>query len=115
MTDEILGVQWVSVTLYPAGYVARRITVQPNLKLPAGWQYATALETATARATKSTSSRTTWKPDRFAAVRRPLLQAVRPRPGRQGAGAPERVRRHAGSLDAKPEQIEATASWSAGV
>jgi predicted metalloprotease with PDZ domain len=46
MTDEILGVQWVSVTLYPAGYVARRITVQPNLKLPAGWQYATALETA---------------------------------------------------------------------
>jgi hypothetical protein len=62
MTDEILGVQWVSVTLYPAGYVARRITVQPNLKLPAGWQYATALETRSARATKSTSRRTTWKP-----------------------------------------------------
>jgi predicted metalloprotease with PDZ domain len=34
------------VTLYPAGYVARRITVQPNLVLPAGWQYGTALETA---------------------------------------------------------------------
>jgi predicted metalloprotease with PDZ domain len=45
MTDEILGVQWPSVTLYPAGYVARRITVQPNLKLPAGWQFASALET----------------------------------------------------------------------
>jgi predicted metalloprotease with PDZ domain len=46
MTDEILGVQWPSVTLYPAGYVARRINVQANLKLPAGWQYATALETS---------------------------------------------------------------------
>jgi predicted metalloprotease with PDZ domain len=46
MTDEILGVQWPSVTLYPAGYVARRINVQANLKLPTGWQYATALETS---------------------------------------------------------------------
>jgi predicted metalloprotease with PDZ domain len=45
MTDEILGVQWISTTLYPAGYVARGINVQANLKLPAGWQYATALET----------------------------------------------------------------------
>jgi predicted metalloprotease with PDZ domain len=45
MTDDILGVQWPSVTLYPAGYVARRITVQPNLTLPAGWKYASALET----------------------------------------------------------------------
>lgn len=45
MTDDILGVQWISTTLYPAGYVARGVTVQANLKLPAGWQYATALET----------------------------------------------------------------------
>jgi predicted metalloprotease with PDZ domain len=45
MTDDILGVQWISTTLYPAGYVARGINVQANLKLPANWQYATALET----------------------------------------------------------------------
>jgi predicted metalloprotease with PDZ domain len=45
MTDDILGVQWIATTLYPAGYVARGIHVQANLKLPAGWQYATALET----------------------------------------------------------------------
>jgi predicted metalloprotease with PDZ domain len=45
MTDDILGVQWISMTLYPAGYVARGVNVQANLKLPAGWQYATALET----------------------------------------------------------------------
>jgi predicted metalloprotease with PDZ domain len=46
MTDDILGVQWPSVTLYPAGYAARRIQVQANLRLPAGWQFGTALETA---------------------------------------------------------------------
>ncbi len=45
MTDDILGVQWASMTLYPAGYNSRRITVQPNLVLPAGWQFGTALET----------------------------------------------------------------------
>ena len=46
MTGEMLGVQWPSVTLYPAGYNSRRITVQPNLTLPEGWQYGSALETA---------------------------------------------------------------------
>jgi len=43
MTDDILGVQWQSVALYPAGYHARRITVQPTLTLPAGWQFASSL------------------------------------------------------------------------
>jgi predicted metalloprotease with PDZ domain len=44
MTDDILGVQWASMALYPAGYNSRRITVQPNLVLPTGWQFGTALE-----------------------------------------------------------------------
>ena len=43
MTDDILGVQWQSVALYPAGYQARRITVQPTLRLPVGWQFASSL------------------------------------------------------------------------
>ena len=46
MTNEIVGVQWPSVTLYPAGYNSRRIMVQPNLTLPDGWQFGSALETA---------------------------------------------------------------------
>jgi predicted metalloprotease with PDZ domain len=46
MTNELLGVQWPSVTLYPAGYYSRGITVQPNLTLPDGWQFGSALETA---------------------------------------------------------------------
>ena len=45
MTGDILGVQWQALALYPAGYYSRRITVQPNLTLPDGWQYGTALET----------------------------------------------------------------------
>jgi predicted metalloprotease with PDZ domain len=45
ITGEIVGVQWHSVLLYPAGYATRRIQVQPSLTLPEGWQYATALET----------------------------------------------------------------------
>ncbi|MFP5391239.1 MAG: M61 family metallopeptidase, partial [Gammaproteobacteria bacterium] len=46
MTADMLGVQWQALTLYPAGYASRRITVQPTLTLPQGWQYGTALETA---------------------------------------------------------------------
>jgi predicted metalloprotease with PDZ domain len=44
MTNDIVGVQWYSLALYPAGYNSRRITIQPNLTLPAGWQYGSALE-----------------------------------------------------------------------
>jgi predicted metalloprotease with PDZ domain len=46
MTGDILGVQWLAMALYPAGYGTRAIPVQANLTLPAGWQYGTALETA---------------------------------------------------------------------
>ncbi|MES2128516.1 MAG: peptidase M61 [Pseudomonadota bacterium] len=45
ITEDIVGIQWPSVTLYPAGYNSRRITVQPNVTLPEGWQFGTALET----------------------------------------------------------------------
>ena len=61
MTDDILGVQWISTTLYPAGYVARGINVQANLKLPAGWQYATALETDNRAGDEVISGRATSK------------------------------------------------------
>ena len=44
MTHDILGVQWQAVVLYPAGYATRHIAVQPNLTLPAGWQFGSALE-----------------------------------------------------------------------
>ena len=43
-TPEIVGVQWNSVVLYPAGHAMHGITYQVNLKLPSGWQFGSALE-----------------------------------------------------------------------
>ncbi|MGH6887586.1 MAG: M61 family metallopeptidase [Rhizomicrobium sp.] len=48
MTPEMLDLEWNAVALYPAGYFSRDITVQPSIKLPAGWKFGTALETASA-------------------------------------------------------------------
>ncbi|HYM34198.1 MAG TPA: hypothetical protein VET48_02320, partial [Steroidobacteraceae bacterium] len=45
MTPEMLRLNWFSTALYPAGYFARRISVNASVKLPAGWQFGTALET----------------------------------------------------------------------
>lgn len=45
MTPEMLNLQWNSNSLYPAGVYARNIKAQASVKLPAGWSYATALET----------------------------------------------------------------------
>jgi hypothetical protein len=48
VTPEMLGLQWHSVLLYPAGHAAANITVKPRLTLPAGWGFGSAL-TATGR------------------------------------------------------------------
>ncbi|HEY6985512.1 MAG TPA: peptidase M61 [Rhodanobacteraceae bacterium] len=52
MTPDMLDLQWNTVVLYPAGHAAHRIQVAPSVKLPAGWQFGTALESSgsTARA-----------------------------------------------------------------
>jgi len=42
-TSEIVGVQWNTVVLYPAGYYARNINFQPSVTLPADWKFGTAL------------------------------------------------------------------------
>lgn len=46
MSNEMIDLQWNTVVLYPAGHFARQITLEPTLKLPEGWKYATALNTA---------------------------------------------------------------------
>jgi len=46
MTPEMLNLQWNAVVLYPAGYFTRQIMVEPSVRLPDNWQFATALETA---------------------------------------------------------------------
>ena len=46
MTPDMLNLQWNTVALYPAGHYASRIQVAPSVKLPPGWQFASALEVA---------------------------------------------------------------------
>jgi predicted metalloprotease with PDZ domain len=46
ISDAIADVEWNEVVMYPAGYFSRDIPVNTTLKLPNGWKYATALETA---------------------------------------------------------------------
>lgn len=49
MTPALLNAQWDALSLYPAGYRARDITVRAAITLPAGWAQATALEAVARR------------------------------------------------------------------
>jgi predicted metalloprotease with PDZ domain len=60
MTPDMLNLQWYLVALYPAGYFARQIMVEASVRLPDGWEFATALETAA-----SSGGVTTFKPVSF--------------------------------------------------
>ena len=57
ITQEMLSLEWYKVVLYPAGYYVSRIQVEPTVKLPEGWRFGTALETAS-----SAEGTTTFKP-----------------------------------------------------
>lgn len=46
MTPEMLRLNWYIGALYPAGHFARKVNFDVSVKLPAGWDYATALGTA---------------------------------------------------------------------
>jgi predicted metalloprotease with PDZ domain len=59
MSDAIVDLQWNEVVMYPAGYFSRDIPFDVSLKLPDGWKYATALETASAQGPTVTFQRTT--------------------------------------------------------
>lgn len=43
VTQELMSLQWNSVSLYPAGYYVRQIPIKASVKLPLGWKAATAL------------------------------------------------------------------------
>jgi len=45
-TPNYVPLSFNEVAFYPAGYYTSRIQVQPSVRLPAGWKFATALETA---------------------------------------------------------------------
>src|SRR5215470_2419961 len=53
-TPEMLNLQWTSVVLFPAGHFVSQIMFEPSLKVPDGWQLATALDTASASGSSTT-------------------------------------------------------------
>jgi predicted metalloprotease with PDZ domain len=44
ISNNFANLKWNAVLLYPAGYFSRRIPFAPELHLPDGWKFATALE-----------------------------------------------------------------------
>ncbi len=57
MTREMLNLQWESMSLYPAGYYVRQITVKPTVTFPEGWTVFTALDGQAA-----TGAKVSWSP-----------------------------------------------------
>jgi predicted metalloprotease with PDZ domain len=57
ITDRMMDMEWSNVALYPAGYFSRGITFAPSVTLAHGWQFGTALETAS-----QSGDTTTFKP-----------------------------------------------------
>ncbi len=55
MTQEMLNLQWETVSLYPAGHYVRRIRVKPSVTMPQGWTTFTALD-----GQANSGSRVTW-------------------------------------------------------
>src|SRR5882724_1440488 len=44
VTPDMVGLQWNTVVLYPAGFYVSRITITPTITLPEGWEFAGALD-----------------------------------------------------------------------
>lgn len=44
ISNNFANLKWNAVLFYPAGYFSRRIQFAPELRLPDGWKFATALE-----------------------------------------------------------------------
>jgi predicted metalloprotease with PDZ domain len=108
MTPDMLNLQWTAVALYPAGYFARQIMVEPSVRFPEGWQFATALETAA-----NNGGVTTFKPVSFDTLMDSPIFAGRYfkrldlDPGGRAPVHLNIVADRADLLEVKPEQLEA--------
>ncbi|MBD8872505.1 M61 family metallopeptidase [Rhodanobacter sp. DHB23] len=60
MTGSMLMLEWDKMSLYPAGYYTRGIHVEPSVSLPQGWQFGSALETASQSGADATFKPTTY-------------------------------------------------------
>lgn len=108
MTPDMLNLQWNAVALYPAGYFARQITIEPSVRLPDGWKLASALETAS-----TNGGLTTFKPVSLdTLVDSPIFAGryftrLDLDPGGVAPVHLDIIADRADLLDVKPEQLEA--------
>jgi predicted metalloprotease with PDZ domain len=58
MTPELASIQWIALSLYPAGHYVRQIPIQASVTLPRGWQIATALRPASGGGTAAITYKT---------------------------------------------------------
>lgn len=58
VTPDMLGLQWNTVVLYPAGFNVGRIPVAASITLPEGWEFAGALDVSSRRGTNVTFKQT---------------------------------------------------------
>ncbi len=100
MTPQMLNVEWNALVLYPAGYFARQIKVDPSVTLPTGWKFGTALDGAA----------TTGDVTRFATVDldtlvdSPMIAGINFKRVDLDPGGPAPV--HMDIISDKPEQLE---------
>jgi predicted metalloprotease with PDZ domain len=107
MTPEMLSLEWNALALYPAGYFARQIQVEPSVRFPDGWKFASALEPA-----GEAQGVTTFKPVDFdTLVDSPMIAGRYYKQVDLDPGGPARVNLDIIAdrpelLDASPDQIE---------
>ncbi|MEP6548775.1 MAG: peptidase M61 [Gammaproteobacteria bacterium] len=107
-TPEMLAVHWESLLLYPAGYYAHGITIEPRVTLPPSWKFAGALEWVQDRGGESR-----FKPVNLERlIDSPLyagkyFKRVELDPGSKVPVFLDMVADHAADLEASPEQIDA--------
>jgi len=58
ISRDVLFLEWNELVLYPAGYFVRQIPVEAAVTLPEGWQFGSALETASTQGAQVSFKRT---------------------------------------------------------
>ncbi len=105
-TPRLAELEWNQVAFYPAGYAVAKITVQPSIRVPEGWQFATSMETEGV-----VDGKTRFKPLSFEMlVDSPLFtgkhfKRIDLAPGAKRPVHLNIVADAAANLDVKPEQI----------
>ncbi|MDT7934795.1 MAG: peptidase M61 [Sphingomonadaceae bacterium] len=108
VAPNLLSVKWLQTAFYPAGYFARQIPIEPRITLPAGWDYATALDGGTRQGDTVSFARTSFE----TLVDSPLLAGRYLKTFELDTSGKSRVTLAAAAdsaadLEPKPEQLEA--------